>query len=168
MVKALTKMTDTLDDEGLINEARELEHFYRSVEMRVQGRSPTPTAGGPENPPGPLRNLLQERQTPKKPADPGSPTPPVEVVDFITRLRRRGSHVKNSVERSHRRKRSHTRPVHRHRHLRQPDTQPSPTSSRTTTCPEKYASELPRQRMATAALLHRRRQNRTGLHITPP
>ena len=82
VVKALTKMTDTLDDEGLINEARELEHFYRSVEMRV---------GEVTDPDGRLRILLDLYGTFFKTADPketsrsGIAYTPVEVVDFILR-----------------------------------------------------------------------------------
>ena len=82
VVKALTKMTDTLDDEGLINEARELDHFYRSVEMRV---------GEVNDPDGRLRILLDLYGTFFKTADPKETTrsgivyTPIEIVDFILR-----------------------------------------------------------------------------------
>ena len=82
VVKALTKMTAALDDEGLLNEARELDHFYESVKLRVQ----EVTA-----PDGRLRILLDLYETFFKKADPkeasrsGIAYTPIEIVDFILR-----------------------------------------------------------------------------------
>ena len=58
VVKALTNMTNALDDEGLLNEARELDHFYQSVKIRVP-RCHRPRRAA-KNPPRSVRNVLQE------------------------------------------------------------------------------------------------------------
>ena len=82
VVRALSQMTDALDDEGLLNEARELDHFYQSVKTRVQDVA---------DPDGRLRILLDLYQTFFKKADPkeaarsGIVYTPIEVVDFILR-----------------------------------------------------------------------------------
>lgn len=82
VVKALTDMTNALDDEGLLNEARELDHFYQSVKTRVQEVT---------DPDGRLRILLDLYETFFKKADPketsrsGIAYTPIEVVDFILR-----------------------------------------------------------------------------------
>ena len=82
VVKALTNMTNALDDQGLLNEARELEHFYQSVNIRVQEVT---------DPDGRLRILLDLYETFFKEADPkeasrsGIVYTPIEIVDFILR-----------------------------------------------------------------------------------
>ena len=82
VVKALAEMTNALDDEGLLNEARELDHFYQSVKIRVQEVT---------DPDGRLRILLDLYETFFKKADPketsrsGIAYTPIEVVDFILR-----------------------------------------------------------------------------------
>lgn len=82
VVKALAEMTSALDDEGLLNEARELDHFYQSVKIRVQEVT---------DPDGRLRILLDLYETFFKKADPketsrsGIAYTPIEVVDFILR-----------------------------------------------------------------------------------
>ena len=61
VVRALAEMTDTLEGEGLQNEARELGHFYDSVRdpYRPGHRPRRPV----EDPAGPIRKLLQEGPT---------------------------------------------------------------------------------------------------------
>ena len=82
VVKALTDMTNALDDEGLLNEARELDHFYQSVKISVQDVT---------DPDGRLRILLDLYETFFKKADPkeaarsGIAYTPIEIVDFILR-----------------------------------------------------------------------------------
>ena len=82
VVKALTEMADSLDDEGLLNEARELNHFYESVQIRVQEVT---------DPDGRLRILLDLYETffdkadPKEASRSGIVYTPIEIVDFILR-----------------------------------------------------------------------------------
>ena len=82
VVKALSEMTSTLDDEGLLNEARELDHFYQSVKIRVQDVTDSD---------GRLRILLDLYETFFQKADPkeagrsGIVYTPIEIVDFILR-----------------------------------------------------------------------------------
>ena len=82
VVKALSEMADSLDDEGLLNEARELNHFYESVQIRVQEVA---------DPDGRLRILLDLYETffdkadPKEASRSGIVYTPIEIVDFILR-----------------------------------------------------------------------------------
>ena len=82
VVKALSEMTNALDDEGLLNEARELDHFYQSVKIRVQDVTDSD---------GRLRILLDLYETFFQKADPkeasrsGIVYTPIEIVDFILR-----------------------------------------------------------------------------------
>ena len=82
VVKALNGMVEVLDREGLVNEARDLDHFYRSVKTRVQEVT---------DPDGRLRILLDlyesffQQVEPKLAAQAGIAYTPVEIVDFILR-----------------------------------------------------------------------------------
>ena len=82
VVKALTEMTETLEGEGLRNEARELDHFYDSVKTRVEQVS---------TPNGRLKILLELYESffknglPGETARLGIAYTPVEVVDFVLR-----------------------------------------------------------------------------------
>lgn len=82
VVKALTDMTAVLDEEGLANEARELDHFYQSVKTRVQDVTDAD---------GRLRILLDlyqsffEKGMPGETDRLGIAYTPIEVVDFILR-----------------------------------------------------------------------------------
>lgn len=82
VVKALTNMTNALDDQGLLNEAKELDHFYQSVKVRVQEVT---------DPDGRLQILLDLYESFFKEADPkeasrsGIVYTPIEIVDFILR-----------------------------------------------------------------------------------
>ena len=82
VVRALNGMVEVLDREGLVNEARDLDHFYRSVKTRVQEVT---------DPDGRLRILLDlyesffQRVEPKLAAQAGIAYTPVEIVDFILR-----------------------------------------------------------------------------------
>ena len=82
VVSALNAMVEVLDREGLVNEARDLDHFYRSVKTRVQEVT---------DPDGRLRILLDlyesffQRVEPKLAAQAGIAYTPVEIVDFILR-----------------------------------------------------------------------------------
>lgn len=82
VVKALNAMITVLDREGLVNEARDLDHFYQSVKTRVQEVT---------DPDGRLRILLDlyesffQRVEPKLASQSGIAYTPVEVVDFILR-----------------------------------------------------------------------------------
>ena len=82
VVRALNGMVEVLDREGLVNEARDLDHFYRSVKTRVQEVT---------DPDGRLRILLDlyesffQQVEPKLAAQAGIAYTPVEIVDFILR-----------------------------------------------------------------------------------
>ena len=82
VVSALNRMVDVLDREGLVNEARDLDHFYQSVKTRVREVT---------DPDGRLRILLDlyesffQRVEPKLAAQAGIAYTPIEVVDFILR-----------------------------------------------------------------------------------
>ena len=82
VVSALNRMVDVLDREGLVNEARDLDHFYQSVKTRVHEVT---------DPDGRLRILLDlyesffQRVEPKLAAQAGIAYTPVEIVDFILR-----------------------------------------------------------------------------------
>ena len=82
VVRALNGMVKVLDREGLVNEARDLDHFYQSVKTRVQEVT---------DPDGRLRILLDlyesffQQVEPKLAAQAGIAFTPVEIVDFILR-----------------------------------------------------------------------------------
>ena len=82
VVGALDRMVEVLDREGLVNEARDLDHFYQSVKTRVQEVT---------DPDGRLRILLDlyesffQQVEPKLASQAGIAYTPVEVVDFILR-----------------------------------------------------------------------------------
>ncbi|MCY4622410.1 MAG: DEAD/DEAH box helicase family protein [bacterium] len=82
VVRALDGMVEVLDREGLVNEARDLDHFYRSVKTRVHEVT---------DPDGRLRILLDlyesffHRVEPKLASQAGIAFTPVEIVDFILR-----------------------------------------------------------------------------------
>ncbi len=82
VVSALNRMVEALDREGLANEARDLDHFYQSVKIRVQEVT---------DPEGRLRILLDLYESffqvvePKLASQAGIAYTPVEVVDFILR-----------------------------------------------------------------------------------
>ena len=82
VVRALNRMVKVLDREGLANEARDLDHFYQSVKIRVQEVT---------DPDGRLRILLDlyesffQKVEPKLAAQAGIAFTPVEIVDFILR-----------------------------------------------------------------------------------
>ena len=162
VVKALTEMTAALDDEGLLNEARELNHFYESVQIRVQEVT---------DPDGRLRILLDLYETffdkadPKEASRSGIAYTPIEIVDFILRSA-------DTVARQEFGKGLTDENVH----ILDPFTGTGTFCNRILTLPDliadhdlarKYASGTSRQRIVAAALLHRRRQDRTRLHIPP-
>ena len=82
VVKALAEMTNALDDQGLVNEAKELDHFYQSVKIRVQEVT---------DPDGRLRILLDlyesffDKADPKEASRSGIVYTPIEIVDFVLR-----------------------------------------------------------------------------------
>ena len=82
VVKALTEVTAALDQEGLVNEARELDHFYQSVKTSVKDVT---------DPDGRLRILLDlyesffEKGMPGETSRLGIAYTPIEIVDFILR-----------------------------------------------------------------------------------
>ena len=125
--RALSRLVELLETEGLVNETRELEPFYETVRRRAQAL---------DNPEARQKVLLELYErffkvALKKDAERlGIVYTPIEVVDFIL-------HSADQALQQHfgRRltseRRAYPRPVHRHRHLyRAPATEPRTDSGR--------------------------------------
>ncbi len=150
-------MLASLDEHNLAAEQATLDRFYDSVRRRVEGID---NADGKQRVIVELYDKFFATAFKRTVDRLGIVYTPVEIVDFILQLRRRGA-ARRVRARPHRRGRPRPRRFHRHRHVHHPSAAVGP--HRAARPGPQVRHRAARQRDPAARLLHRRGQHRDHL-----